>query len=82
LRQWLLQRLTAAQARAKDVADYQFAFIYVIVRPVASDISHCASENWKVAEFGQGVAPHAPDEWPERSLPDLIEFAALSLMPH
>lgn len=81
LSQWLLQRLSAARARAREVSDYQFAFIYVIVKPITSESSPCSSRNWKVAEFGQGVVPYAPEEWPEISLPELIEYAASKLAP-
>jgi hypothetical protein len=79
LRRWLLQRMPAVRRRAEEVTDYQFAFMYMVVKAVDVAVAACDKHNWKVAEFGHGSAPQAPEEWPELDLADLMDFAVADL---
>jgi hypothetical protein len=74
---WLRTQLDRIRVQSTG-AEYNFAFMYLIV--VTSDLSRpCIPATWKVEDFGRGAEPHAPSDWAEVPLVDLVSFAIADL---
>jgi hypothetical protein len=65
--------------RAANYSDSQSAFLYAVVAPIDEHHDACDPDNWTVREFAEGTHPNAPEEWPERELVELAEFAISDL---
>ncbi|SRR5579875_4114801 len=76
---WWRARLPHLRCRSAMYSDAQYAFFYVVVGLVDPAGDPCAPSNWKVVEFGEGVHPAAPKEWPERDVVVLAEAAIADL---
>jgi hypothetical protein len=74
---WLRAQLDRIKVRSAD-AEYNAAFMYLAV--ATNDPSRpCLPTTWRMEEFGNGCEPHAPSDWPEIPLVDLVGFAITDL---
>jgi hypothetical protein len=75
LARWMGEHLDSYRRRAASYSDSQAAFLYIVVAPTDVHRNRCDPTNWKIRESTEGTHPYAPEEWPERQLVDLVEFA-------
>jgi hypothetical protein len=76
---WLESRVPSVIERGIKYDDSQYSYLYVVVQNIAPQGNRCDPDNWKVRVFAQGGSPHAPEEWPERPLFELVSFAISDL---